>query len=103
MRAAVLASTITAFLALGLFTASGQAPVQSHGVLAVLHAGQPVNLKEANGRYEIGIIENVPGPLGQKVIEVGTDYLVLEDITGVTQTRLPIYSIKAITTLKVGK
>ena len=38
--------------------------------------------------------------LGQRIIEVGFDYLVVEDVAGVTETRISIYSIKAIVRLK---
>ena len=47
------------------------------------------------------LLKNIP--LGQKVIEVGVDYVVVEDAAGVTDTRIPVTSIKAITKLKVPK
>ncbi len=83
-------------------------PATSHGqdkprkgVLAVLKEGQTVTLKESGGRYEITVLKNVP--LGHKVVEVGPDYVVVEDAAGVTETRIPVYSIKAIVRLKVLK
>jgi hypothetical protein len=97
-----LALVIVAVLALGLFTASGQAPAQPQGVLGILRPGQPVSLKEIAGRYEIGTFRNGPTMLAHKVIEVGPDYLVVEDNVGVSETRIPVYSIKAVTTVKVG-
>lgn len=103
MRKAILASIITVFLAAGLFSASGQAPAKPRGVLSVLHVGQPVSLKEAGGRFEIGIFQNVPGPLGYKIIEVFDDYVVIEDIASTHETRIPIFSIKSVVTLKIGK
>ena len=103
MKKTIIALTLTAFLALGIFAASGQAPAQPRGVLSVLGPGQPVALKEANGRYEIGIFDNGPEMLGYKVIEVGSDFLVVHDIAGISETRIPVYSIKAVITLKVGK
>jgi hypothetical protein len=103
VKKTIFALTLTAFLALGFFVASGQAPAQPRGVLSVLHVSQQVSLKETSGRFEIGVFENGPGVLGQKVVELGTDYLVVQDVAGVTETRIPIYSIKAIVTLKVSK
>jgi len=73
------------------------------GVLAVLHPDQPVAVKEVGGRYEITVMPKVPGPLGHQVIEVGSDYLVVQDLVGVTETRIPIWSIKCVSVLKVGK
>ena len=71
------------------------------GVLSVLSKGQAVSLKDVGGRYEIGIISNV-GMLGYKVLEVGSDYLVVKDIAEVTELHIPIYSIKAVSILKAG-
>lgn len=46
----------------------------------------------------------VPGvDLGHKVVEVGTDFIVVEDLVGVTETRIPIYSIKAVTITRLPK
>ena len=40
--------------------------------------------------------------LGHKVIEVFSDYIVIEDLAGVNQTRIPIYSIKSVLVTKLG-
>lgn len=63
--------------------------------LSVLKEGQAVVLKEAAGRYEITLMEG-----GHKVTEVGPDYVVVEDIAGVTETRIPVDSIKSIARIK---
>jgi len=83
-------------------------PATSHGqdkprkgFLAVLKEGQTITLKENAGRYEITLMKNIP--LGHKVVEVGADYVVVEDAAGVTETRIPVTSIKAIIKLKVPK
>ncbi len=99
----ILASIITAFFAVGFCSASSEAPAQGSGVLQVLHAGQTVSIKESNSRYEIGVFENAPAPLTYKVIEVGDDYFVVQDAVGATETRIPIFSIKAVVTLKIRK
>lgn len=103
MHKTIITVTTAAFLALGIFAASGKAPAQSRGVLSVLHAGQPVSIKESNGRYELSLFENGPETLGHKVIEVGDDYVVLQDIAGISDTRIPIFSVKGVVTMKVGK
>ena len=36
-------------------------------------------------------------------VEIGPDYLVIEDIAGVTETRIHVTSIKSITRLKLPK
>lgn len=103
MRQAIFASVITAFLALGIFSASGQAPTQPRGVLGVLHAGQAASVKESGGRYEISLFENGPELLSHKVVDVGPDYLVVEDVAGVAETRIPIFSLKSVVTVKLSK
>lgn len=77
--------------------ASGQEKGRK-GFLSVLKEGQAVVLKEAAGRYEITLMEG-----GHKVIEVGPDYVVVEDIAGVTETRIPAYAIKSIARIKVNR
>jgi len=71
------------------------------GVLSVLSKGQAVSIKDVGGRYEIGVMPNAE-MLGYKVVEVGSDYVVVKDIAGVTELRLPIYSVKVVSILKVG-
>lgn len=66
--------------------------------LSVLKEGQAVVLKESAGRYELTLMEG-----GHKVIEVGPDYVVVEDLAGVTETRISVYSIKSITRIKGPK
>ena len=74
---------------------------RGHGVLSVLSKGQAVSVKDAGGRYEIGVIPNVE-TLGYKVIEVGSDYVVVQDISQVTELHIPIYAIKVVSVLKAG-
>jgi hypothetical protein len=52
-------------------------------------------------RWEITLMADVR--LGHRVIEVGTDYVVVVDVAGVTETRIPIYSIKSIVRIKVPR
>jgi hypothetical protein len=91
------------FLAIAVVAvASGQAPAKDRGLLSVLHAGQAIALKDAGAGYEIQLLVNGPEPLGHKVIEVLGDCVVVEDLAGVSQTRIPIYSIKSIVVTKLG-
>jgi hypothetical protein len=110
MRKGLYASTVAAFLAFGLFCASGQAPVQPRGVLTVLHPGQLVGVTYRDGCYEI-CGEGLPAQtVDIKVVEVGSDYLVLQypsmldsgsqspEGHSEMEARIPIYSIKAVMT-----
>ena len=83
-------------------TVSGQAPDKPRqGFLSILKEGQSVMLKEVAGRFEISMFEDGPELLSHKVTEIGTDYVTVEDIGGLIETRLPVYSIKSIVLLKV--
>jgi hypothetical protein len=88
-----------------LFAASGLAPLPKESVLSVLKPGMPVSLTDSGSGYEIGIFTKGPDMLGYKVSEVGGDYLVLDDILGIKEVRIPIYAIKSVVTTKlpVGK
>jgi len=100
---------LAAFIALVIFVlgtvpVSGQAPEKPRpGFLSALKESQSITLKEVAGTYQISIFENGPAVLGHKVIEIGTDYLTVEDLAGVTETRIPIYSIKSIVRLRLPR
>jgi len=86
-----------------LFVASGQAPAKPHGILSVLHAGQPVSLADDDGGYRLNLFKDGPEILGHKVVEVGSDFVVVEDIAGIQQLRIPVYSLKSIGITRIGK
>jgi hypothetical protein len=65
-------------------------------VLGVLAKDQAVSLKDSGGRYEIVVYADGPGVLPYKVIEVGSDYVVVQDIAEVSEWHIPIYSVKAV-------
>ena len=96
----LIAVFLSAFLVIASSPATGQDRPRK-GFLSVLKEGQSVSVKEVAGRYEITLIKDVK--LGQKVIEVGSDYIVVEDAAGITETRIPVYSIKSIVKLKVPR
>ena len=62
--------------------------------LSRLKTGQIVSVKEVVGKYELIINEKTP--VGSKVIEIGDDYLVIEDPSGLVETRIHVTSIKSI-------
>lgn len=85
-----------------LFVASGQSPAKGRGFLSVLHAGQAVNLHDAGSGYEISVLKNGPETLGHRIVGVFSDCVVIEDVAGVTQTRISIYSIRCVVVTKLG-
>ena len=68
----------------------------------MLHVGQLITLKASESGYEINLLKNGPEVLGHKVVEVARDFVVVEDITGITAIHIPIYSVRSITVTKIG-
>jgi hypothetical protein len=69
------------------------------GVLATLKVGQNVNLKEVGERYSIMVVGgDIPQP--HKVLEVGTDFIVVKDLSGLNETRIPLTSLKSVVHFK---
>ena len=81
-------------------TSSGQEKPRS-GFLDILKRGQLVLVKEAGGRFEITRMDDLR--VGHKVIEVGNDFVVVEDFPSVTETRIPVTSIKSLVKLKLPR
>jgi hypothetical protein len=96
-------SRIVGAVALGLIVLAsfGMAPGPKEGVLSVLKPGMPVGLTDSGNSYEIQLFNKGPELLGYKVIEVAADYLVLEDVSGIKELRIPIYAIKSVVTTKI--
>ena len=64
---------------------------------------QPIALKEVQGRYEISFVEGLAVPQGYTVITIGADFLIVQDITEINEIHIPVYSIKAITKMKLNQ
>ena len=104
MRRALIGIVLLGVVVLSSSLAFSQRGGEERGrsVLSVLTKGQAVSVKDVGGRYEIGVFSNGPDMLGYKVVEVGHDYVVVQDISQVTELRIPIYSVKVVSILKAG-
>ena len=71
---------------------------RSKSFLSNFQVGQIVLLSEPGGRYEFRIIKGLE--VGHKVLEVGTDYVLLEDAGGVTEMMIPVTSIRSVVRLR---
>lgn len=106
MKRALFASAVTVLAAVGLFAASDQAPRENRGLLSTLEVGQPVNLFGApnGGGVLITVYEKgAEVEYSQQIVEVGSDYLVLGYEGSVDEMRIPVHSIKWISTAKDGR
>ncbi len=81
--------------------AAPKADDKAPGVFAPLEKGSKVVFKEVGGRYEINVVPGLAD--GHTVAEVGGDFVVLVDPSEVTETRIPIYSIKAVVVTRLPK
>ena len=92
-------------VALAVFVAMAIAadrPVQNKSrFLHGLTKGQSVLLKDLGTNYEIDLLPNDAAKLGQEVAEIGDDYVLIRDITGFRETRVPVNAIKAIVKMKM--
>jgi hypothetical protein len=95
---------LAAAIAVCIVSVFGQAPEKPRlGFLSGLKNGQSVNVRDIAGRFEITVMEGPEGIMPHKVITVEDDYLVFEDAARLIATRISVFSIKAITTLKQPK
>jgi hypothetical protein len=72
-----------------------EAPKKPKGIFSSLKVGQPVNLKDEGTAFSISFIDE-PLQLAHTVVEIGDDYVVVQDVAGVMDTLVPVYSLKGI-------
>jgi hypothetical protein len=77
----------------------GAADVPKRNMFSDLEVGQPVSLKDHGSSYEISMMDDVAQ--GHTIVEIGDDFLVVEDVAGVTQTMIPMYSLKGVVRVRV--
>jgi hypothetical protein len=87
---------VVTFLVMALGADEGR---KTKGIFSGLKVGQSVSLKDEGSAFTITFFD--PDlQQSHKVIEIGSDYVVLRDIAEVTETTIPIYSVKAIIKVK---
>jgi hypothetical protein len=92
---------IVAVLLLTPLLAQQEQPPKVSGVFSTLKAGQALNVKETGEKYLLTVIDGeskLPQP--HTVLEVGQDFVVVKDFTGLNETRIPITSVKAVVNFK---
>jgi hypothetical protein len=94
-------SLVIAALLLAVTATSNAQDKPKKTFLSALKEGQVVSVKEVAGKFDITVMKNAP--VGSKVLEIGSDFVVLEDAAGVLETRIHVTSIKSIIRLKLPK
>ena len=78
---------------------SGWAAPAKRTTFSDLKVGDNVGLKDLGERYQISVLDK--GILqSHKIIEVGDDFIVLEDVAEVTRITIPVYAVKSVVRLK---
>ena len=75
-------------------------PKEPSGIFSMLKVGQRVTLKDEGSAFSLSFFDEEIS-LAHMIIEIGTDYVVVQDIADVTQTTIPIYSVKSIEKVRV--
>ena len=80
--------------------ASGVADSPKKTAFSELQVGRPVGLKDRGTTYEITVFDdNIPQ--SHKIVEVGEDFIVVEDVAKVRKTTIPVYSVKSIVRIEM--
>lgn len=98
MRISLLATALLAIIAACTLGSAADSQPEK-GIFATLTPDQPIVLKEVGDKYEINALE-LGARLSHVVVEVGSNHIVVRDSVGLIETRIPVYSIKSILTMK---
>jgi hypothetical protein len=83
---------VVTFLVMALGADEGR---KTKGIFSGLKVGQSVSLKDEGSAFTITFFD--PDlQQSHKVIEIGENFIVVRDIAEVSETTVPLYSIKAI-------
>ncbi|MBM4035598.1 MAG: hypothetical protein FJ291_27980 [Planctomycetes bacterium] len=99
-KKAWLLGAALAAAAMAVVVAFAQEPARpAGGVLANLRVGQNVAMADAGPAVQLtAFAQERPGPY--KVTELGADFVVLQDLAGLNEHRIPLYAIKMVTHVK---
>ena len=103
LAAVVVISASIVFRSSGLcaIASEKEAPAKA-SFLDRLKLGESVDVEERNGRYYFTLLPQNIRPLKHTIIDVGSDYVTVRDLVGITDTIIPIYSVASIKVLRIG-
>lgn len=76
---------------------------ENNGTFGALKKDQKVSIKEISGKFIITLILDQEDIAAYKIKEIGSDYIKLEDITGITEIYIPIYSVRSVHVIKIKR
>lgn len=95
-------SFLAVFIALLLLISTATSQPQAARkptVFSTLKVGQAVALNEKELFVKISIIDGIDQGT-HKIIEVGEDFIALQDIADVTEVRIPVHAVKWVVRIK---
>lgn len=101
MRLKVLLSFFLIWFCCAGQAAESQSSSVVRSVFSALKTGQHINVTQSPSGLEIGLLNDGAMPAGFIVVEIGVDYLVVDDYSGISRVWIPVTSIKKITHTKL--
>ena len=95
----VILVSLCAILALASTVTSQPQPSAKKGLFSTLTVGQVVTVNDNGPLFQISTIEKAETGT-HKIAELGSDYIVFEDMARVSELRVPLHAIKAIIHVK---
>lgn len=99
---AVPSVVVAMLVGLAITATSGSSeppPARKQGIFTSMKVGQSVSLREKGPMWEVHTTDDGT-PLTHKVAEIGEDYIVVRDETGMIETRIPVTAIRAVVHVK---
>ncbi len=82
-------------------TAFGADVKKLNGVFSGLKVGQHVKMTDHGTVFTISYFESeIEFP--HKVVEIGENYIVVRDVVGIKEIRIPVYAVKSVVKVKMG-
>jgi len=93
---------LVAIVALVAAVLGADETMKPKGIFSALKVGQSVSLKDEGAAFSITFFEPELQQ-SHKIVEIGDNFIVVRDLAEVTETTVPIYSIKAVVKIRTNK
>jgi len=70
------------------------------GAFSKLKVGHQVTLRQESSGFMLSFFDDDKVPLTHTVIEIGDDFIVVEDVSATRETTIPIFALRSIEKVK---
>ena len=84
----------------GSISTAGAQPAE---IFKPLKVGQHINITTVNGGVELSLLDDGALPSGYVVVELGSNYLLVEDYIKITRSWIPVTAIVKVTHTRLPK